>query len=276
MQNLYTRLSKYEKREAQSIVRLLLMDTFGFTLTDICAGAINTLTDTQKDVLDSLMTRLETGEPIQYVIGKTSFCNRTFHVRQGCLIPRPETEELCQWVMQENISDADILDIGTGSGCIAITLKKELPFARVTAWDISHDALTIAKENAETNGAKITMVLQDVLHSPDDNEKWDIIVSNPPYVCEKEAKDMEHNVLGFEPQLALFVPDEHPLIFYRSITQYATHALKPNGKLFFEINPTYSDAIVTLLINHGFTDIKVKNDDNGKKRMVKGVISHSL
>lgn len=276
MQNLYTRLSKYEKREAQSIVRLLLMDTFGFTLTDICAGAINTLTDTQKDVLDSLMTRLEMGEPIQYVIGKTSFCNRTFHVRQGCLIPRPETEELCQWVMQENISDADILDIGTGSGCIAITLKKELPFARVTAWDISHDALTIAKENAETNGAKITMVLQDVLHSPDDNEKWDIIVSNPPYVCEKEAKDMEHNVLGFEPQLALFVPDEHPLIFYRSITQYATHALKPNGKLFFEINPTYSDAIVTLLINHGFTDIKVKNDDNGKKRMVKGVISHSL
>src|SRR5574344_1368756 len=156
MQNLYTRLSKYEKREAQSIVRLLLMDTFGFTLTDICAGAINTLTDTQKDVLDSLMTRWEMGEPIQYVIGKTSFCNRTFQVRQGCLIPRPETEELCQGVMQENISDADILDIGTGSGCIAITLKKELPFARVTAWDISHDALTIAKENAETNGAKIT------------------------------------------------------------------------------------------------------------------------
>lgn len=272
LQSLYSRLSQYDVSEARSIVRLLLMDTFGLTLTDICGGALNALTEAEQRLLEELMVRLEEGEPVQYVTGKAFFCNREFRVRPGCLIPRPETEELCQWIITEANNARDILDIGTGSGCIAITLKACLPDADVTAWDISCEALEIAQENAEINRTDVRFAIQDTLSPPDDIDRWDIIVSNPPYICQKEADTMERNVLDYEPQQALFVPDKDALLFYNSIIRYAVKALKPDGILFFEINPIYAHEVKAAMEAHGFNDVCIRKDMNDKKRMARGRI----
>ena len=272
LQSLYSRLSQYDVSEARSIVRLLLMDTFGLTLTDICGGALNALTEAEQRLLEELMVRLEEGEPVQYVTGKAFFCNREFRVRPGCLIPRPETEELCQWIINEANNAHDILDIGTGSGCIAITLKASLPDADITAWDISCEALEIAQENAEINRTDVRFAIQDTLSPPDDIDRWDIIVSNPPYICQKEADTMERNVLDYEPQQALFVPDKDALLFYNSIIRYAVKALKPDGILFFEINPIYAHEVKAAMEAHGFNDVCIRKDMNDKKRMARGRI----
>ena len=272
LQSLYSRLSQYDVSEARSIVRLLLMDTFGLTLTDICGGALNALTEEEQRLLEELMVRLEEGEPVQYVTGKAFFCNREFRVRPGCLIPRPETEELCQWIITEANNARDILDIGTGSCCIAITLKACLPDADVTAWDISCEALEIAQENAEINRTDVRFAIQDTLSPPDDIDRWDIIVSNPPYICQKEADTMERNVLDYEPQQALFVPDKDALLFYNSIIRYAVKALKPDGMLFFEINPIYAHEVKAAMEAHGFNDVCIRKDKNDKKRMARGRI----
>ena len=272
LQSLYSRLSQYDVSEARSIVRLLLMDTFGLTLTDICGGALNALTEAEQRLLEELMVRLEEGEPVQYVTGKAFFCNREFRVRPGCLIPRPETEELCQWIITEANNARDILDIGTGSGCIAITLKACLPDADITAWDISCEALEIAQENAEINRTDVRFAIQDTLSPPDDIDRWDIIVSNPPYICQKEADTMERNVLDYEPQQALFVPDKDALLFYNSIIRYAVKALKPDGILFFEINPIYAHEVKAAMEAHGFNDVCIRKDMNDKMRMARGRI----
>ena len=273
MRSLCNRLSQYSPSEARSVVRLLLMDTFGLTLTDICAGALDGLTAAQKEHLERLMARLEQGEPVQYVTGKAVFCGRPFRVGQGCLIPRPETEELCQWVTEETERHAAILDIGTGSGCIAVTLKCNMPSANVVAWDVSDAALDIARENAKLNQAEVIFGQKDILCPPEDKGKWDVIVSNPPYICRREAASMERNVLGYEPHLALFVPDEDPLLFYRNIVLYAVQALKPDGKLFFEINPLYVKEMRALFEKNGFKAVSVRHDMNGKARMMSGYLS---
>lgn len=267
---LASRLTQYDEYEAKSIIRLLLQEIFGMTLTDICSGALNSLSDSDHSLLERLVLRLEKGEPIQYVIGHTDFCHMTFNVRKGCLIPRPETEELCYWIAEENDSAQKILDIGTGSGCIAISMNKLIPTAKVTAWDISNDALEIAQENAKHHNADITFVQQDALNTPNDICKWDIIVSNPPYICRKESIDMEKNVLDYEPDNALFVPDNNPLLFYESIISYAQKALKPNGTLYFEINPIYANDIKKTFLDHGFDNIGIRKDFEGKKRMIRG------
>lgn len=163
-----------------------------------------------------------------------------------------------------------ILDIGTGSGCIAITVALALPQARVTAWDISTDALAIAADNAHRLGASVRFEHQDALSAPDDEERWDVIVSNPPYICDKERADMSDNVLSYEPELALFVPDSDPLLFYRAIARYASKALKPGGRLLFETNTAYAHEVAQTMANEGFTAIEVRNDCFGKLRMVKG------
>lgn len=163
-----------------------------------------------------------------------------------------------------------ILDIGTGSGCIAITVALALPQARVTAWDISTDALAIAAGNAHRLGASVRFEHQDALSAPDDEERWDVIVSNPPYICDKERADMSDNVLSYEPELALFVPDSDPLLFYRAIARYASKALKPGGRLLFETNTAYAHEVAQVMANEGFTAIEVRNDCFGKPRMVKG------
>ena len=170
----------------------------------------------------------------------------------------------------EEAPHPSILDIGTGSGCIAITVALALPQARVTAWDISTDALAIAAGNAHRLGASVRFEHQDALSAPDDEERWDVIVSNPPYICDRERADMSDNVLSYEPELALFVPDSDPLLFYRAIARYASKALKPGGRLLFETNTAYAHEVAQTMANEGFTAIEVRNDCFGKPRMVKG------
>lgn len=270
MRALTSRLSLYDPHEAQSIVRMLLNDTFGFTFADICGGALDSLSAAERERLEAYMKRLEQGEPVQYITGRAYFYDRAFAVQRGCLIPRPETEELCRMIAEQAHPQSAILDIGTGSGCIAITLKKELPETTVTAWDISDEALSIAQSNAATHKADISFKKRDALTPPADNAIWDIIVSNPPYICRKEAACMESNVLDYEPHLALFVPDNDPLLFYRSITLYAAKALKPDGKLFFEINPEYAKEMMTLLSSNHFRDIMLQKDFEGRDRFITG------
>ena len=284
----------YDAGEAQAIVRTVLDVEYGMTLTDIICGKVNELSSDEERNLEEIITRLQNGEPVQYVLGEADFAGRTFHVEPGVLIPRPETAELCQWIEEEVSSlDADdpkqILDICTGSGCIAITLGLTLPNSEVTGWDISEDALRIAQGNVEMLKARnVRIEYQDALMLPKAAEaaeaaeiseaaesslskSWNIIVSNPPYICEKEKVDMEKNVLEHEPSIALFVPDEEPLKFYRAIAEYASSALKSEGALYFEINPIYEKETREMLQDLGFKDIKTKEDAYGKKRMMKAI-----
>ena len=268
----------YDAGEAKAIVRWVLDVRFDMSWTDI-------LCQTE---LEKIMQRLEKGEPVQYIIGVADFFGRQFHVEPGVLIPRPETEELCRWILASDKhgltrtvresphqSDANILDIGTGSGCIAITLALELPDSKVIAWDISDDALRIASENAKQLGADVVFDKQDVLnisltsHLSPLTSHYDLIVSNPPYICEKEKSAMECNVLEHEPHLALFVPDDDPLLFYRAIAQYAAETLKAQGSLFFEINPLYADDLARMLRMMSYNDILIQQDQFGKPRFLK-------
>ena len=265
----------YDAGEAQAIVRTVLDVEYGMTLTDIICGKVNELSSDEERNLEEIITRLQNGEPVQYVLGEADFAGRTFHVEPGVLIPRPETAELCQWIEEEVSSlEADerkqILDICTGSGCIAITLGLTIPNSEVTGWDISEDALRIAQGNVEMlKAGNVRIEYQDALMLPKAAEAADIIVSNPPYICEKEKADMEKNVLEHEPSIALFVPDEDPLKFYRAIAEYASSALKSEGALYFEINPIYEKETREMLQSLGFKDIETKEDAFGKKRMMK-------
>ena len=265
----------YDAGEAQAIVRTVLDVEYGMTLTDIICGKVNELSSDEERNLEEIIARLQNGEPVQYVLGEADFAGRTFHVEPGVLIPRPETAELCQWIEEEVLSlEADerkqILDICTGSGCIAITLGLNIPNSEVTGWDISEDALRIAQGNVEMlKAGNVRIEYQDALMLPKVAEAADIIVSNPPYICEKEKADMEKNVLEHEPSIALFVPDEDPLKFYRAIAEYASSALKSEGALYFEINPIYEKETREMLQNLGFKEIETKEDAFGKKRMMK-------
>ena len=265
----------YDAGEAQAIVRTVLDVEYGMTLTDIICGKVNELSSDEERNLEEIIARLQNGEPVQYVLGEADFAGRTFHVEPGVLIPRPETAELCQWIEEEVSSlEADdpkqILDICTGSGCIAITLGLNIPNSEVTGWDISEDALRIAQGNVEMlKAGNVRIEYQDALMLPKAAEAADIIVSNPPYICEKEKADMEKNVLEHEPSIALFVPDEEPLKFYRAIAEYASSALKSEGALYFEINPIYEKETREMLQSLGFKDIETKEDAFGKKRMMK-------
>ena len=281
----------YDAGEAQAIVRTVLDVEYGMTLTDIICGKVNELSSDEERNLEEIIARLQNGEPVQYVLGEADFAGRTFHVEPGVLIPRPETAELCQWIEEEVSSlEADekkqILDICTGSGCIAITLGLTIPNSEVTGWDISEDALRIAQGNVEMlKAGNVRIEYQDALMLPKAAEAaeiseaaesslskgWNIIVSNPPYICEKEKADMEKNVLEHEPSIALFVPDEDPLKFYRAIAEYASSALKPEGALYFEINPIYEKETREMLEELGFKDIETKEDAFGKKRMMKAM-----
>ena len=275
----------YDDSEAKAVARYLLEIRYGLTMTDILCGKVETLAEEE---LNALLNRLLQGEPVQYVTGVAEFGGRHFHVEPGVLISRPETVELCQWIIDEEgrrtkeegeMKDEEggsILDIGTGSGCIACTLAAELPKSEVTAWDISDEALRIAQENAHNNHVHINIEKVDILsisHSTlltPHSSKYNIIVSNPPYICNKEREGMEQNVLDHEPSLALFVPDEDPLLFYRAITRFATTALQDGGRLYFEINPLYAQPLEQLMQEEGFSDIRFRHDSFGKQRFVRG------
>ena len=267
--------SYYDIQEARGIVRLLLSDLYGMSLTDICVGALDRLTEEQTQQIEDAMLRLEKGEPVQYVTGKAHFCDRTFLVSPSVLIPRPETELLCQLIADNDQvvtgnGEIRVLDMGTGSGCIAITLALSMQNASVEAWDVSAEALNMAKSNAESLGASVSFEQKDILGLDENNVErcYDIIVSNPPYICNKEAAQMEHNVLDFEPHLALFVPDEAPLLFYSAIARFARLALKVGGALYFEINPLYADALCSMLSSLGFANVTIHIDQFGKQRFI--------
>ena len=252
----------YDAREAKAIARFVLEERFGLTMADVLCGKTG-----DNAVLRHIQQRLLQGEPVQYVLGVAEFGGRQFRVAPGVLIPRPETLELCQWVEEER--GITILDIGTGSGCIACTLAAELPEAQVTAWDISEAALSVARENAKRTNVHVSFEQVDALNIPLTPDKWDIIVSNPPYVCEKERAAMERHVLDYEPSLALFVPDDDPLLFYRAIADYARQSLTAGGSLFFEINPLYVEQLKSLLSAMSYHHIEVRDDQYGKPRMIK-------
>lgn len=267
--------SYYDIQEARGIVRLLLSDLYGMSLTDICVGALDRLTEEQTQQIEDAMLRLEKGEPVQYVTGKAHFCDRTFLVSPSVLIPRPETELLCQLIADNDQAvtgngEIRVLDMGTGSGCIAITLALSMQNASVEAWDVSAEALNMAKSNAESLGTSVSFEQKDILGLDENNVErcYDIIVSNPPYICNKEAAQMEHNVLDFEPHLALFVPDEDPLLFYSAIARFARQALKVGGVLYFEINPLYADALCSMLSSLGFANVTIHVDQFGKQRFI--------
>lgn len=262
----------YGNGEARAITDYVLDVCFGLSKADILCGAVDEMTAEKTAELNKIFGRLTEGEPVQYVLGRAEFSGRWFNVRPGVLIPRPETEELCAWITSDSKASASpkVLDIGTGSGCIAITLQLDMLESKVTAWDISADALDVAHENAQLLGANVNFVKQDALNAKPEGE-WDVIVSNPPYICEKEKKDMAVNVLEHEPHTALFVPDADPLLFYRAITRLAVQTLSKGGRLYFEINPIYADDTCRMMRAEGMTAVELRSDMFGKQRMAKGV-----
>ena len=267
--------NRYGEGEAKAVVRYLLEVGYGMTMTDILCGAVEQQDDER---LREQLLRLQAGEPVQYVVGLAEFCGRQFVVRPGVLIPRPETEDLVSLATK---GKTHILDIGTGSGCIAITLALEMPEAQVEAWDISDDALAVARENALRLNARVDFQKKDILsvsslaspssissNSSLSRKPFDLIVSNPPYICERERADMAQHVLEHEPGLALFVPDDDPLKFYRAIARLGLSALTPDGQLMFEINPLYAGELKKMLSDLGYYDIAIHEDRFFKKRFV--------
>ena len=256
--------------EARAIVYALLEDVFGLSKTDVLLGRFEGLSATEKARFKECATRLSQGEPLQYVVGTAPFGNLRFEVTPSTLIPRPETLELVEWVAaDEQVRPAlRLLDIGTGSGCIAISLASLLPQALVSAWDISAEALALARRNAERNGVAVDFKQVDVLHVTE-AETYDCIVSNPPYICEAEKAEMTDSVLLHEPHTALFVPNTDPLRFYRAIAQLALSNLSHGGTLYFEINRAYGAETCNLLRDLGFCDVELRKDFYGNDRMVK-------
>ena len=265
---------RYEEGEARAVARYLLEVGYGLSMSDILCGAVEQLP--QKELKEK-MQRLADGEPVQYIVGTAEFCGRRFHVAPGVLIPRPETAELCQWIIGETRGGLPILDIGTGSGCIAITLALDIPNAEVEAWDISLEALTIAHKNANTLNANVTFKEKDIIKCSIApvlaEQKVSVIVSNPPYIVPSESSAMSDSVLNHEPNIALFTPEDDPLKFYRAISDYAKTALLPQGKLYFEINPLFAQQLEAFLKEQGFGDITLKNDQYGKQRFVRATLN---
>ena len=217
-----------------------------------------------------MLSRLKKNEPIQYIIGTESFCGLTFEVNPDVLIPRPETQELVRWIESDWKSlPCRILDIGTGSGCISISLAKFLEDAKVESWDISEGALQVAHRNCVRNEVEVLLRQQDVLSVVPEGELYQVIVSNPPYICEKEKVDMDANVLDWEPETALFVPDADPLLFYRKIAELGISMLCEGGALYFEINRAYGEETLRMLEGLGYRQLELRKDDFGNDRMIK-------
>ena len=238
-----------------------------YNRSDCIINSNQVLNKSQLIKIKQIVAELKTHKPIQYILGKTEFYGLKIMVNEHTLIPRPETEQLVDWILKENFVTA--LDIGTGSGCIPIALAKNTD-AKVLAIDVSEDALLIAEENAKNNEVEIDFIHQDILQT-NSLQKVDLIVSNPPYVLESEKGKMQENVLDYEPELALFVEDKNPLIFYKKIASLAFNFLNENGKLFFEINAKFGKETIEMLADIGFVNIELKKDMNDKDRMIKAI-----
>lgn len=268
----------YDINETEAITLLVIAEVTGLSRASIKAFPERELTAEQSKRVKNILIELQTGKPVQYIIGVTEFYGLPFKVNPYVLIPRPETEELVEWIL---LSEGErlkvkgerfsLLDIGTGSGCIAISLKKNLAYAVVSAIDISEGALQTAKENAVLNEVDVNFLQADILNTKPGNEsaQYNIIVSNPPYVTLDDKKQMHSNVTDFEPHTALFVPEHDPLIFYRAIAGFALNNLIAGGLLYFEINENLGKETVELLAGKGFKNIELKKDMSGRDRMIK-------
>ena len=261
----------YEGHELTAIIRTICCDMLGIGTATYYLKEAVTLTSEQESLLRGITARLQQGEPLQYIEGKAPFCGMEFAVNSSVLIPRPETAELVDWIAREHATQQPrILDLGTGSGCIAIALSKQLPQATIEACDISAEALTVAKENARTNEAPVSFFTHDMLdlgtplpHS------YDILVSNPPYIRQSEAADMSIQVTEWEPHTALFVPDDDALRFYRAIAELGqTEALRPGGHIYVEINQALGKETVALFEAYGYQDVELRKDIYGNERMI--------
>lgn len=265
----------YDANELEALTLLTVAEISELSKAMIKAFPEHELIPQQIELLNNIITELKTGKPIQYIIGKTEFYGLTFKVNPSVLVPRPETEELVEWVISYVNSRPsainNILDIGTGSGCIAISLKRNIPGINVHAIDISTYALQTAKENAQLNQVHINLLEADILNVRSESEipKSEIIISNPPYVTLNDKTKMHTNVIDFEPHIALFVPENDPLIFYKAIAAFAIANLNPNGLLFLEINENYGPEIISLLTEKGFKNLELRKDMNGRERMIK-------
>lgn len=263
--------SLYPKTEIEGFTRICIEHVFGYNFTQFILHKNEKIGRIQKVKIEAIIQRLKKYEPIQYILGETEFYGLKLKVNPAVLIPRPETEELVQWILQSELKiDSQIIDIGTGSGCIALALKKEISEAKVTAVDFSREALETASENASDNNLNVVFVEADILKWEQQNwEMFDVIISNPPYIRELEKEKMLPNVLKYEPNSALFVPDSDSLIFYRRIAEFALKQLKSNGFLFFEINENLGLEMKELLEKKGFKNITIKKDLHGKDRMLR-------
>lgn len=275
MQNLIKHIKEnlcayYPESEISGFVRIIIEHITGRSYS-IALLMNETLTAEQRGEANKIVDRLQTYEPIQYILGETEFFGMPFSVDKNVLIPRPETEELIELIIKENLSHSQlsVLDIGTGSGCIAIAIANYLEKPQVEAWDISTEALKVAKNNAVKNNAEVSFSRVDVLADYPTDKKFDIIVSNPPYILDSEKEVMESNVLEYEPHVALFVPDDNGLLFYKRIADIALKLLKPSGKLYFEINREKGQDTVDMLKEKEFSSIELHRDLSGNDRMVR-------
>lgn len=264
--------SQYPDTEASAIAKAILTDVFQLSTTDLYASKDMNFSTNQAEKLEVIITRLRANEPLQYILGNCYFCGLDFHVEPGVLIPRPETAELVEWIISDR-KDSDspirILDIGTGSGCISISLAKNLPKSEVHAWDISEDAIRIASGNANRLDANVRFLQTDVLGQIPTDTMMNVIVSNPPYITEAERTDMDANVTDWEPDTALFVPDNTPLLFYERIADIGKQILTPDGTLYFEINQRFGTETVEMLRPKGYRNVELRKDLSGNDRMIK-------
>lgn len=261
----------YTAGEISALTRITATELLGVSQMAFYLKDDITLTAEQQTLFDNAIERLKKQEPIQYILGYSDFCGLRFKVTPATLIPRPETSELVEWISSEANGNEGILDIGTGSGCIAISLAHRLPQSKVTAWDISTDALAVAAENSKANGCAVEFEEVDILAFEPTGKQFDIIVSNPPYIKENEKTEMHSNVLDWEPHTALFVPDSDPLLFYRTIAKKGLALLKPGGKLYFEINRAHGKETIEMLELLGYTSIELRKDFAENDRMIRAV-----
>lgn len=261
--------SMYDEEECKQFFWIALQEIEGKSRIDFIMNPGLQLTNKKQwgDVLEDLKRE----KPIQYIFGKTHFYGLEFKVNENTLIPRPETEELVEWILEsvDATQKNNIIDLGTGTGCIGISLAKELPFASITLVDISRQTLETAVKNAEINKVKVNPVLQDILKMESFSGVFDVVISNPPYVRNIEKQDINNNVLNYEPHLALFVEDEDPLLFYKKIVSWAQDSLRSGGMLFFEINQYLGPETLELFDEKYFTNIELKKDMFGNDRMIK-------
>lgn len=262
-----------EPQEVQAMIRIICEDIFNYDPVDVALRQERELPEFAQERITDLIARMRRHEPLQYIIGWARFHGHKFKVTPTVLIPRPETEQLVDLIVNENTaSDLRVLDMGTGSGCIAISLARALKFASVDALDVSRDALAVARENAAALKVKVRFFESDML-LPQPAATYDIIVSNPPYICWSERESMERNVKDYEPGQALFVPDNDPLMFYKAIAPYAQQSLEKGGRLYLEINQRFGNEVKRLLEDYGFEDVRIIQDSFGKVRFAAAVKS---